>query len=87
MLVKKSKKNQIAIPKMVLERAGLGEQDVYFECDYTDGRIYLAPVEIEEKISPEALARFKAKVLKGQPGDRTFRSMEALIQDLKRRRK
>ena len=86
MLVKRSRKNQVALPKAVLERAGLGPEDVYFSVAYKDGAIILRPVEIEEKITPEALARFRAKVLKGQPGDRTFSSMEALIKDLKRHR-
>ena len=86
MLVKRSRKNQVALPKAVLERAGLGPEDVYFSIVYKAGAIILRPVEIEEKIPPEALARFRAKVLKGQPGDRTFSSMEALIKDLKRHR-
>lgn len=86
MLVKRSRKNQVAIPKALLERAGLGPEDVYFSIIYKAGAIILRPVEIEEKIPPEALARFRAKVLKGQPGDRTFSSMEALIKDLKRHR-
>ena len=86
MLVKRSRKNQVALPKAVLERAGLGPEDVYFSVAYKAGAIILRPVEIEEKIPPEALARFQAKVLKGQPGDRTFSSMEALIKDLKRHR-
>ena len=86
MLVKRSRKNQVALPKAVLERAGLGPDDVYFSVVYKAGAIILRPVEIEEKIPPEALARFRAKVLKGQPGDRTFSSMEALIKDLKRHR-
>jgi len=86
MLVKRSRKNQVALPKAVLERAGLGPEDVYFTIAYQAGAIILRPVDIEEKIPPEALARFRAKVLKGQPGDRTFSSMEALIKDLKRRR-
>ena len=85
-LVKRSRKNQVAIPKAILERAGLGPDDVYFRIGYQHGAIILRPVEIEEKISPEALARFKAKVLKGQPGDRAFTSAEELIKDLKRRR-
>jgi len=46
----------------------------------------LRPIEIEDKIPPEALERFKAKVLRGQPGDRSFDSMEELIRDLKRKR-
>ena len=86
MLVKRSRKNQVALPKAVLERAGLGPEDVYFSVAYKAGAIILRPVEIEEKIPREALARFQAKVLKGQPGDRTFSSMEALIKDLKRHR-
>ena len=86
MLVKRSRKNQVALPKAVLEQAGLGPEDVYFSIAYKAGAIILRPVEIEEKIPPEALARFRAKVLKGQPGDRTFSSMEALIKDLKRHR-
>ena len=86
MLVKRSRKNQVALPKAVLELAGLGPEDVYFSIVYKAGAIILRPVEIEEKIPPEALERFRAKVLKGQPGDRTFSSMEALIKDLKRHR-
>ena len=86
MLVKRSRKNQVALPKAVLERAGLGPEDVYFSIVYKAGAIILRPVEIEEKIPPEALARFRAKVLKGQPGDRTFSSIDALIKDLKRHR-
>ncbi len=86
MLVRRSSKNQVALPKAILERAGLGPDDVYFQVEYDRGAIILRPVEIEEKASPEALARFKAKVTKGQPGDRSFRSMDALLRDLKRRR-
>ena len=86
LLVKRSRKNQVALPKAVLDQAGLGPEDVYFKIGYAHGAIVLRPVEVEEKIQPEALARFKAKVLKGRPGDRTFHSMEALIKDLRRHR-
>lgn len=86
MLVKRSSKNQIAIPKAVLERAGLGPKDTYFDIGYERGAIMLRPVEIEEKIPRESLERFKAKVLKGQPGDRTFSSAGALIKYLKSKR-
>ena len=85
-LVKRSQKNQVAIPKAILARAGLGPEDVYFRIGYRDGTITLQPVDVEDKIPPEALARFEAKVLKGQRGDRSFRSMGELIKDLKRRR-
>jgi len=82
MLVKRSRKNQVALPKAMLERAGLGPEDVYFSIVYKAGAIILRPVEIEEKIPPEALARFEAKVLKRDPGDRVYGSMDALIKDL-----
>ena len=82
MLVKRSRKNQVALPKAVLERAGLGPDDVYFSVVYKAGAIILRPVEIEEKIPPEALARFEAKTLKRDPGDRVYSSMDALIKDL-----
>ena len=86
MLVKRSRKNQVALPKAMLEQPGLGPEDVYFSVVFEAGAIILRPVEIEEKIPPEALERFRAKVLKGQPGDRPSSSMEALIKDLKRHR-
>ena len=86
MLIKRSRKNQVAIPKAILERAGMGPEDVYFLVGYEAGAIILRPVDVEERIPPEALARLKTKVLRGQPGDRAFRSMEALVRDLKRKR-
>lgn len=86
MLIKRSRKNQVALPKAILERAGVGPDDVYFRVECDRGAIILRPVEIDEKVPPEALARFRAKVAKGQSGDRAFRSMDALLRDLKRHR-
>lgn len=37
MLVKRSRKNQVAIPKAVLERASVGPDDVYFRIDCERG--------------------------------------------------
>lgn len=85
-MVKRSRKNQVVIPKAVLERAGLGSDDVYFNVGYSQGRITLTPMQFEEKIPLEALARFEARVLKGQPGDRSFGSVEELIENLHRTR-
>lgn len=87
MLVKRSRKNQVAIPKSILERAGLGEHDLYFNVDYVAGCIVLTPMQLEEKISPEALARFEAKALKREPGDRVYSSIGELIKDLHRPRR
>jgi bifunctional DNA-binding transcriptional regulator/antitoxin component of YhaV-PrlF toxin-antitoxin module len=87
MLVKRSRKNQVAIPKAILERAGLSEEDQYFDMMYHAGRIILTPVQLEEKIPPEALARFEAKALKREPGDRVYQSTAELIEDLHRIRR
>lgn len=87
MVVKKSSKNQIAIPKSVLERAGLGSQDVYFNVAYERGRIILTPLEFEEKIPKEALERFEAETLKRGPGDEVHGSMQKVIQSLHRKRR
>ena len=84
MLVKKSSKNQIALPKAVLKNAGLGEDDVYFDISCQSGRIVLTPMTLEEKISPEALKRFEEKTLKREPGDREYPTMAAAIKGLRR---
>jgi len=86
MLVKRSSKNQVVIPKAILERAGLGSKDVYFDVVYANNHIVLTPMQVEERIPPGALARFEAKALRHEPGDRAFNSMEALINALHRKR-
>ena len=83
MLVKRSVKNQIAIPKAVLERAGLSARDVYFDVEYRNGHIILTPMELEEKISPEALRRFKERSLKQEAGDKTYHSMDEALRGLR----
>ena len=87
MLVKRSSKNQIAIPKAVLERAGLGPEDTYFDIGCSQGRIILTPMQLEEKIPPEALKRFETRVLQRQRGDKAFESVEGLINYLHRKRR
>ena len=86
MLVKRSSKNQVALPKALLDQAGLGPEDVYFKAEYDQGAIILRPVEIDEKIPPEAIARLKARIQKEKRGSRAFSSAKALIKDLKRSR-
>lgn len=87
MLVKRSRKNQVAIPKAILERAGLSSEDLYFDVGYSNGQILLTPMQLEEKIPPEALARFEARSLKREPGDRVYRSTDELIRHLHRKRR
>ncbi len=84
MIVKRSQRNQVAIPKSLIEQAGLSERDVFFDMDYVAGYFVLKPLEFEEKIPREALERFKAKALKLNADDRTFSSMEDVIASLDR---
>ena len=85
MIVKRSGRNQVAIPKQLIAQAGLSERDVFFDMEYAGGCFILKPLEFEEKIPPEALERFKAKMLKHEPGDRIFSSMDDVMASLDRR--
>ncbi len=82
MLVKISSKNQIAIPKAILEHAGVGPDDVYFDVRDENGRIVLVPMQVEERISPESLKRFESKTTKTEAGDKTYPSMDEAIKGL-----
>lgn len=84
MLIKRSSKNQIVLPKAVLERAELGPEDLYFNIEYHAGRIILTPMQLDEKIPPETLKQFEKASLTREPGDRTYSSMQDALKDLKR---
>ena len=87
MIVKRSGRNQVAIPKKLIQQAGLSERGVFFDMECAGGYFILKPLEFEEKIPREALARFKAKTLKAEPGDQVFSSMEEVIAALDRKRR
>lgn len=57
MLAKRTYKNQITIPKEVIDRVGDVE---YFDVYYHDGEIVLKPVEISSQ--GERLARIRSKI-------------------------
>ena len=88
-LIKRSPKNQVVIPKAILDQAGMTSEDTYLKIDFNKqlGVIILQPVSIEEKIPTDALERFEAKVVKGQPGDRRFPTMDAALKHLRSLRK
>ena len=86
MIVKRSSRNQVAIPKALIERAGLGRQDVFFDIQYAQGFFVLKPLEFHEKIPRETLERFKTKALKKEVGDHTFSTMNELIASLDRKK-
>ena len=87
MLIKRSRKNQIAIPKAILARAGMGPEDLYFDVQYDHGRIVLIPMQLEEKISPEDIKKFESRVLKRETEDKNYSSMEETIAGLRRKSK
>ena len=86
MIVKRSSRNQVAIPKKLIDAAGLDKHDVFFDVRYRGGAFILKPLEFTEKLPPEALKRFKTKMLKRAPADRTFSSMDELITALDRKK-
>ncbi|MBI4596791.1 MAG: hypothetical protein HY737_00125 [Candidatus Omnitrophica bacterium] len=87
MIVKRSSRNQVAIPKPLIQEAGLSGEDVFFDIVYAGGCFILKPLAFEEKIPKEALERFKAKTLTREAGDQTFSSMKEVIEALDRRKR
>ena len=84
MIIRRSSRNQVAIPKQLIEQAGLGKDEVFFDVRYAAGCFILKPLVLEEKIPKEAIERFKRSALKREPDDRVFASMEELIAALDR---
>ena len=85
MLIKKSVKNQIAIPKVILEEIGLGSQDVYFDIGCKNGHIILKPMEVEEKIPVETIRKFEKKYARRSKGDVVFNSWDDAIRFLNKK--
>lgn len=69
MLTKLTRGNQITIPKPIIEKAHLKAGSDYLEVEYSDGIIYLKPVEVEERIAPEIFEKFQNRMLKKEGGD------------------
>ena len=87
MIVKRSARNQVALPKQLIEQAGLGEGDLFFDVRYVGGCFVLTPLEFEEKVPPEALERFKTRALKPERGDRRASSMNEVLAALDRKKR
>ena len=69
MLAKLTRGNQFTIPKPIIERARLRAGRDYLDVAYLHGVIVLKPVDVEERIPPEAYERFIKDVLTIRPGD------------------
>ena len=84
MLVKRTRGNQVSIPKRVLEQAGVADDDRYFDVEYRGGLICLKPVTVEDKIPDQAYEALLRWVRKTEPGDRTFRTGREAVDYLRR---
>lgn len=69
MLAKLTRGNQLTIPKKIVEQADLQAGRDYLEVVYIDGIICLKPVEVKERISPEAYERFLKRAFAVEKGD------------------
>ena len=87
MLAKVTRGNQVTIPKAIAMKAHIRNGNDYVDVSYEKGVILIKPVDVEERIPPEALDRFEAKVSKREPGDKTFTSMDEAIKYLRGRQK
>ena len=87
MLTKRTRGNQITLPKQLIQEAHLGKDDLYFDITYDHGAFCLKPVSltIEEKTSDEAFTAFAERELKKAQGDRTFRSASKAGEFLRKR--
>lgn len=84
MLVKRTRGNQVSLPKRVLDQAGVGENDRYFDVQYRGGLICLKPVTIEDKIPDRAYEELLRWVQKTRSTRKSFRSGQEAIDYVKR---
>mgnify|MGYP001603253095 FL=1 len=92
MVTKMTSKNQVTIPRKILERAGLSslkEDEKYFEVDVKNNLILLKPVTlvIEERIPEEQWQKFEKWAVRVDKGDEVFDSSAQAAQFFKKRMK
>lgn len=86
-IVKRSSKNQVAIPQELIRRAGLSKDDVWFAIEYRQGAFWLKPVEFEEKIPVEQIETFERKTRQAEKGDVLLGSEKAFHRFLAKRKR
>ena len=86
MLAKLTRGNQVTIPKPIMKLAGLREGNEYLDVQYVKGVIRLKPVDVEERISPEAYERLLEHATRMEPGDVVLSERKA-VSFLRRRAK
>ena len=78
MLAKLTRGNQLTIPKPIVRQAGLREGAAeYLDVQYVKGIICLKPVDVEERIPPEAYERLLEHARRIEPGDVVLNEREA----------
>jgi bifunctional DNA-binding transcriptional regulator/antitoxin component of YhaV-PrlF toxin-antitoxin module len=77
MLAKLTRGNQITIPKEIVLQARLKQGNDYLDIEYSDGLIYLKPIELEERIPHEVLEKFQSQAAKMEKGDILLKGQEA----------
>lgn len=90
MVTKMTVKNQVTIPKKILERAGLAmlkDEERYFDVEFEDNFIVLKPVRviIEERIPEKQWQRFEDRTAKIGEDDKVFNSAKKASQFLRKR--
>ena len=84
MLVKRTRGNQVSLPKQVLKEAGIGDQDRYFDVVCRGGLICLKPVTFEEKIPDRAYEELLRWASKPEPGRKVFHSGNEAVAYIKK---
>jgi bifunctional DNA-binding transcriptional regulator/antitoxin component of YhaV-PrlF toxin-antitoxin module len=89
MVTKMTVKNQVTIPKRILERAGLlgiKKDERYFDVGVKDDVIVLKPVivTVEERIPEKQWQKFEKWATGTAKGDKVFNSAEDATRFLKR---
>ncbi len=69
MLAKLTRGNQLTIPKEIVERVHLQAGRDYLDVAYLHGVIILKPVDVEERIPPEAYEALLKDAFTIKPGD------------------
>lgn len=84
MLVKRTRGNQVSLPKRILEQAGIAEDARYFDVEYRGGIICLKPVTVEEQIPDRAYEELLRWARKPEPGRKVFHSGKEAVAYIKK---
>ncbi len=84
MLVKRTRGNQVSIPKRVLAAAGISSEQRYFDVASRGGVIVLKPIRVEEDIPDRAYEELLRWAKETHPGDKVFHSGREAVEHLRR---